>query len=469
MNVALDAVQRALGTTEAWIVGGVLRDELLERETTDLDLVVATDPGTAARALAKEAKATAFALSQTFGAWRVVARDGSWHADISALVGDDIVADLGQRDFTINAMARRLGDETLIDPWAGRADLAAGRLRMVSPAAFAADPLRTLRLARFACELDFAVDPETVTAARSHAAKIVDVAQERVFSELRRIIISPRVLDGLATMDNLALTAPVLPELAALRGVEQNAYHHLDVHDHTLAVLGALIEIENDPEPLFGQLAPALSAVLSQPLADDLSRAQALRFGALLHDAAKPETRSVTDEGRITFYHHDRIGADLARSTLTRLKASERLRAYVAALTLYHLHLGFLVHERPLTLRAIYGYLDTCEPVEVDVTVLSVADRLATRGRKADEAIAKHLELAREMMAPALRWKSDGRPPALLRGDELAEACDLPPGPIVGEILAELAKARYAGEISTRDDALRLAADLAAQSKPTTS
>ena len=466
MNDALAAAQRALAGTEAWVVGGAVRDALLSRDTADVDLVVAGEPEAAARTLAREAGATAFPLSEAFGAWRVVARAGSWHADISPLAGGSIEADLGRRDFTINAMARHLGDDGLIDPWSGSADLAAGRLRMVSTHAFPDDPLRTLRLARLACELGFEAEPDTASAARDHAAQIAGVAQERVFAELRRILTAPRALAGLAMMETVGVTPVVLPELTAMRGVEQNAYHHLDVHDHTLAVLQALIDLEDDPEPTFGGLAPALSAVLAEPLADELSRGGALRFGALLHDAAKPATRAVTPEGRVTFHHHDRAGAELARTALTRLKTSERLRGYVAAVTRHHLRLGFLVHERPLPPRAVYRYLDACDPVEVDVTVLSVADRLATRGRKADEAIASHLDLAREMMGAALRWRADGRPRPLLRGDEVAEAAGIRPGPVVGTVLAKLAEAQFAGEISGREDAVRLARELAARLHP---
>jgi putative nucleotidyltransferase with HDIG domain len=466
MNEALEAARRALAGTEAWVVGGVVRDTLLSRETEDVDLVVGGEPEVAARALAREAGAAVFPLSEAFGAWRVVAREGSWHADVSPLAGGSIEADLGRRDFTINAMARRLGDDALIDPWGGGADLAAGRLRMVSTHAFSDDPLRALRLARLACELGFESEPDTTAAARTHAARIAGVAQERVFAELRRIVTAPRALAGLAAMETVGLTPVVLPELTAMRGVQQSAYHHLDVHDHTLAVLQALIDLEADPEPAFGGLAPAVSGVLAEPLADELSRGGALRFGALLHDAAKPATRAVTAEGRVTFYHHDRAGAELARSTLTRLKTSERLRSYVAAVTRHHLRLGFLVHERPLAPRTVYRYLDACDPVEVDVTALSVADRLATRGHKADEAIAVHLELAREMMAAALRWRADGRPRPLLRGDEVAQAAGIAAGPIVGKVLAELAEAQFAGEIADREDALRLARELAARLDP---
>ncbi len=162
--------------------------------------------------------------------------------------------------------------------------------------------------------------------------------------------------------------------------------------------------------------------------------------------------------GRVTFFHHDTQGAELARTILTRLHASERLRAHVAALTRHHLRLGFLVRERPLSRRAEYRYLKACDPVEVDVTLLSVADRLATHGRNAEEAIAKHLTLARELIGPALAWHAAGGPPKPpIRGDELATALGIQPGPQLGVLLAELEEATYAGEVTSADEAIAYA------------
>ncbi len=142
----------------------------------------------------------------------------------------------------------------------------------------------------------------------------------------------------------------VLPELTALRGVEQSRFHHLDVHAHTLAVLAATIELERDGAEL-GEHRLAVRRFMEQPLANELTRWQALRFGALLHDIAKPQTRSVTPEGRVTFIGHDTAGGETARAVLARLRASDRLAEHVAALARHHLHLGFLVHEVPLSRR----------------------------------------------------------------------------------------------------------------------
>ena len=444
----------------AWVVGGAVRDRALGRPTDDYDVAVQGDARHLARALARSVGAHAFPLSEAFGVWRVVDRERRWQVDVLPIIGGSIEQDLGGRDFTVNAMAEPLGGEgAYVDPFGGLADLRERRLRMVSAGAFVEDPLRTLRLARLACELGFSVDETTMAAARAGAAALAQVAPERIFAELKRIVIADRALDGLALMDAVGATDVVLPELSRMRGVEQSLYHHLDVYEHTRSVLAEVIALERSPGEWLGEYAEAVSRFLAEPLANELTRGQALRFGALLHDAAKPQTRRVTPEGRVTFIGHDAAGAELAAGVLTRLRASERLREHVAALTRHHLRLGFMVHEVPLERRSIYRYLSACEPVQVDVTLLSVADRLATRGRGSEEAIRRHLELARVLLGEALAWR-DERPRPPLRGDELARAVGLRPGRELGRILAELEEASFAGEISSRDQAIALAREL---------
>jgi poly(A) polymerase len=444
---------------DAWLVGGALRDRLLGRPTRDYDVALAGSPQSVARALARDVKGHAFALSETFGAWRVIARDRSWQLDLLPLAGKSIEADLAGRDFTVNAVAEHLAGGELVDPFGGLEDLGARRLRMVSARAFDEDPLRVLRLARLSCELEFEVEAATSAAASRRAGGLAHVAPERVFAELKRIVTAERALAGLDQMDILGVTGAVLPELSALRGIEQSSYHHLDVHDHTRAVLAETIALERDAAPALGAQAVRADRLLSEPLADELTRWGALRFGALLHDIAKPLTREMTSEGRVTFIGHDERGATLAAEVLTRLRASERLAQHVAALTRHHLRLGFLVHEAPLNRRAVYRYLRATEPVQVDVSVLSVADRLATRGSKSEQAIAKHLELARELLGEAFAWQENPpRPP--LRGNELARALGLRPSPEIGRILRQLEEASFAGEIKTREQALDRAREL---------
>jgi poly(A) polymerase len=491
-NDPLELTRAALAGRRAWLVGGAVRDRLLRDggalppDAADLDVVLDGEPREAADALARAARAASFPLSEEYGGWRVVARDGAWQVDFERLRGGSLEEDLALRDFTINAIAHPLGEPgespgEAVDPFGGLEDLDRRRLREVGPRAFADDPLRVLRLVRLAVELELLPDHGTLTRARAHVGELRAVAPERVFMELVRILGAPRAVRGLEMMGEVGATAVVLPELEALRGVEQSRYHHRDVYGHTVEVLEHVIALQENPATALddrgragersaarggerGVIAPeqrddALAALLAEPLADGLTRGDALRWGALLHDAAKPLTREVrSTDGRVTFMGHDVRGAQLAEDVFGRQRASGRLRAHVAALVRHHLRLGFLVHEpQPLARRAVFAYLRSCEPVEVDVTLLSIADRLATRGDRAREAIDAHLALARTMLADALEWRAGGLPQPLLRGDELARALGIATGPRVGELLEELAAAQYAGEIATREQALAYA------------
>src|SRR5829696_2260617 len=210
----------------AWIVGGAVRDAALGGEVADLDLAVAGGPEAAAKAIAAKLAGHAFELSAEFATWRVVDRDGHWQVDATALRGDTIEADLAERDFTVGAVAVPLAGGDPIDPHGGLADLERRLLRVVGEGSFAADPLRLLRAARLASELGLEVESGTAELARAEAGRAGEPAGERQLLELRRLIGGADPLRGLALLDELAVTPVVLPELAALREVEQGPNHH---------------------------------------------------------------------------------------------------------------------------------------------------------------------------------------------------------------------------------------------------
>jgi tRNA nucleotidyltransferase/poly(A) polymerase len=450
-------VRTALGEApDVWIVGGAVRDAALGRDVNDLDIAVDGDPGAAARAIAAGLGVHAFELSAEFRTWRLVSRGRGWQVDVTALRGGGIEADLAERDFTIGAVAVPLAAGEAIDPHSGLADLERRRLRVVGEDSFRRDPLRLLRAARLAAQLGLEVDPETARLARADAKLAAEPAGERQLAELRQLIGGPDPLRGLALLDELGLTAVVLPEVEGLRGVEQGPNHHLDVHGHTIAVLEHTLEVERDLDRFAGERAAEVGELLAEPLADEMTRGTALRFGALLHDIAKPATRS-EQGGFVGFRGHDREGVAVIGAICARLRASRKLTTHLQALALHHLRLGFLIPEAPLPPRRLHEYLRATEPVSVDVTLLTVADRLSARGAgplASPEMVQAHLDLARETVAAGLDWRRHGPPPPLLAGDELAREVGIEPGPKLGELLAELEAAQYAGEVSDRAGAL---------------
>lgn len=440
---------------DAWFVGGSVRDRLLGRPVVDLDVAVEGDPRACSKAVHGALGGDIFSLSDRFGTWRVNTPLGV-HVDVTAIRGRSIEEDLGARDFTINAMAQPVGAKGLIDPFGGADDLGAGSLRMVSEQSLKDDPLRLLRLARLSVTLGLTIDQETRRAAEGCSALAGEPAPERSFAELRAIIGSQDAVEGVQLLDSLGLLTVLLPELVALQGVEQTRYHHKDAWGHTLEVLERIIEIERSRYAIFGERSDELAQLLAAPLADESTLADGLRWAALLHDIAKPVTRMEYDDGRIGFPAHEIHGAEMVRAICRRLHTSERFAQYVAALTRHHMRLGFLVPDRPLSGRAVHRYLTASEPVSVEVGVLSVADRLSTRGRKHEQSIPPHIELAIELTAAAIDLRKEP-PEPLVRGDELAAALGISPGPAIGRLLAEIAEAQYAGEIDGADEAIALA------------
>ena len=433
----------------AWVVGGGLRDALLGRPVADLDVVTQGDPAAQAKALAIAHGASRFQLSRDFGAWRVTGGSLGVQVDVMPLLGGSLESDLARRDFTINALALSAsGEGQVIDRHGGLDDLADGRMALVGPSALLDDPVRVLRLARIADALGFRIDASAVDAARAAAPGIGGAPGERVMEEFMRIIMAPDPGRAVRALDALGGLGALVPQLEDCRGVDQSEYHHLDVLGHTLEVLDNVVAIEADPEPVFRADAGLVTASLVEPLADDLTRGQALRLTALMHDMAKAETRGVMDSGRITFIGHDRRGAKMADAWMRRMRTSNRLREFVVRGVRDHLVLGFMVHRQPLTLAQYDRYLRRVAPDPVEAIVLSVADRMATDGpRTTPIQITRHLALARDMLAAHARIAAMEpiRPP--LDGAALAQVLERPPGPWLAELLVATREEQLMGRV----------------------
>lgn len=439
------------GDDGVWLVGGAVRDVLLGRPLVDWDLVTTGDAEATARAYAGRAGAPVFPLSERHGAWRVVAEDRA--VDITG-APEGITADLVRRDLTVNAIAVHLADGELRAVPGALDDIEARVLRAVTDHAFADDPLRLLRLVRLACELDLAIDPDTAVLARRDAGLAADPAGERQRAELERILRSRDPVDGLRQLDDLGLLAVILPEVKALEGIEQNRYHHLDALDHTLQVLDSAIDLMEHPEFAFGAATPAVTAALAEELDADCDVALAVRWGALLHDIAKPQTRHVFDDGHVGFPGHAVQGAELAEAMLGRLRCSTALQRCVGVLVREHLRLGFLVPDGELDARAVHRYRVATEPYGIATVLVSLADRWSTRGTRARQRwIRRHEQLAAAM---AMALAQPAAPP-LLRGDDLADALGIAPGPELGRLLALIAEEQAAGAVTTADEAIAFA------------
>lgn len=452
----LAAEARALVGDEGHLVGGAIRDHLLGRPIEDWDVVVAGDPGAAARAHARRAGGAPFALSERHGAWRVAAPGRT--VDFTAVHGT-LADDLARRDFTANAVALALADATVTDPHDGLGAIEARELRAVGGEVFRDDPLRLLRLPRLAAELEFAVEPATAELAVRDAPLVASAAGERQLAELQRILGVRDPVDALTLCQRLGVLAAVLPEVDALRGVEQSAFHHLDVFEHTLHVIDATADVAGNvahffPDPV---VAAAIEEALAAPLDGTMDVRAGLRWGALLHDIAKPGTRTELPDGGVKFFGHDALGVTMLEAILERLCASGALRELATVLVGRHLMLGFMIPDRPLDARAAYRYALATRPYALPSVVLSLGDRLATRGsRTRQRGLRRHLETAQELAAAVVALGAV--PPRLVApADRIAAAIGLAPGPALGRLVSALQEEQAAGVVTDEAGAVAYA------------
>ena len=440
-----------------------MRDLMLGRDPYDIDLVTPGPPEPLARKFADSIGGRFFIMSGEFMTCRAISADGLVNYDFAALRGGHIIEDLGERDFTVNAMAVELpGGKKVIDPFGGGAHLAGREMVPVNDSIFDNDPLRLLRAPRLEKTHKLVIGPSLARLISARATLASSPAAERIFLELSRILAAPGVSASVARLDELGLLEVLLPELSALKGVTQNEYHHLDVFNHVLASVEALENELDNPESFFPGRGQAIGKRINRGIAGDADCRLALILAALFHDIAKPHCRFIDDDGQVRFFEHDRLGADLADDILTRFKVSNEAKKTVTHLVRRHLRFEGLLQENIPSDRACLRYLKATEPWSIEAILLSVSDRLAVRGARVSEKdIDHHLGLARSLMEQAFTREETRPLPALVSGDELMRDLGIGPGPTVGELLDQIQNEQELGNIVSREQALTLARKLA--------
>jgi poly(A) polymerase len=454
----------------AFLVGGFVRDLLLGHETKDIDIAVGASAVKVAAKVAAALGGKSVLLDEENGVARVVLPDEKWQIDFTTLQGD-IEADLGRRDFTIDAMAVELDADTakyfaarkLIDLFNGSVDLRRGTLKAISDTVFEADAVRLIRAVRIAAELGFAIESHTEALIRRESRLIAGVPGERVREELLRLLALPGAGRRLAYLDDLGLLAALIPELVPARGVEQPLMHVWDVFEHSIQTVSAVEFLlrEGDWEYAGTEVRDAVpwSAELSRHFDGEVShgstRRSLLKLAALLHDIAKPQTKSVDNDGRARFLGHPTEGAAAAAAILERLRFSRREIQLVELLVKYHLRPTQMSQEGMPTRRAIYRYFRDTGEAGIDLLFLSLADHLAARGPTLDrEQWQAHTRMTAGVLDIHFNEASLSPPPRLIDGHDVMGLFGLSPGPKVGELLEAVREAQAAGEVNNRRQAL---------------
>jgi poly(A) polymerase len=429
----------AAGGQQLYLVGGPVRDALLGRSVEDLDFTTSARPEQV-KQLARRAGASGiFTIGEKFGTIGALFGSGDGAGSIKVEIttfrsesyapysrkpvvefGQSLPGDLGRRDFTINAIALDATQSgRLIDPFDGQGDLQRRLVRAVGQPdeRFAEDPLRLLRAVRFATQLDFKIDPETVKALRRQAGELSWIPNERIQPELSRILLSERAADGVLRLCDLGLMQELVPELLAMRGMHEDVYRHKDVFEHTLRV------VEGVP--------------------DD----ETLRWAALLHDIAKPRTRSV-EGGEVHFHRHEIVGRAMARKILDRLKYPRQLVDEVAQLV--ELHLRPNSYEPDWTDGAVRRLMREAGPSLPRLLLLSRADVTSRRTERRQAADRRVNQL--EARCADLQAQADvASLTSPLDGLELMAMFDRGPGPWIRPIKDHLTELVVDGQLAPED------------------
>ena len=460
----------AAAGVRGYLVGGFIRDTLLEKETRDIDIAVAADALEVSRSVAESLQGKCVVLDASAGVARVVLPNGTepgerrWYLDFSTMPAD-IQADLQRRDFTIDAMAINLDDlerdsADLIDPFHGAEDLNKRLVRAVSPHIFRDDPVRLIRGVRLAAEYVLAIEARTEAMLVEDAALIRQVAGERVREELCRILLVPNAASYLGYLDRLGLLTAIIPELDAMKGVDQPREHYWDVFQHSLQTVAAF---EGMLDPPVGQellsLTPRLRSYLprlDEEVTGVVTRGTLLKLAALLHDVAKPKTKFLEPDGRARFYGHTKEGAAMAGEIMQRLRFGNREIRMVQKMVDAHLRLWQMGGEDGIpTRRAIYRYFRDTPDVSIEIMFLTLADFLATQGP--DLVLSdwrQHCSLVEYVLQQQEEDVAVVTPPKLIDGHDLIRLFAVKPGPEIGQLLEAVREAQGAGEIATREQAL---------------
>ncbi|MDR1213129.1 MAG: CCA tRNA nucleotidyltransferase [Propionibacteriaceae bacterium] len=425
-----DRLAQAFGAAghSLFLVGGPVRDAFLGQTSVDLDFTTSAHPDLIESVLSGLG-GPIWDMGRLFGTIGTRLKVGSqaWQVEITTFradtyrddsrkpavrFGDTIEADLKRRDFTINAMAVDLSDRRLVDPFGGLPDLKAGLLRTPAPPqeSFSDDPLRMLRAARFAARFGFRPLPEVVRAMMALTGRLDIVSAERVRDELTKLLLTDRPRVGLDLVVRTGLADRFLPELPALRLEIDEHHRHKDVYEHSLTVLDQAIALERDR----GQERDVVN-----------------RLAALLHDIGKPKTRRYETDGKVSFHHHDIVGAKLARKRLTALRYPSDQIDSVARLI--ELHLRFHGYgDGQWTDSAVRRYVRDAGPELERLHILTRSDcttrnqAKATRLRRAYEELEWRIdELAQQEELDAIRPDLDG--------NQIMAVLGLSPGPAVGQ------------------------------------
>ncbi|MCD6400964.1 MAG: CCA tRNA nucleotidyltransferase [Anaerolineales bacterium] len=463
---------------EIYLVGGAIRDMLLQRPVHDLDFALKRNTTKFARDVANAIGGAIFTLDEKRETVRIIYTDKQGDRiilDFNSLRGKDIEDDLGKRDFTINAMAVDIRNPMqLIDPLGGAQDLLNKRLWYCSPSAFIEDPIRSIRAVRFAANLDVFIQKELRTAIRRTVKRLSDVSGERIRDEIFTIFMGRKVALAIRALDILGCMKVIFPELERLKTIEQSSPYISTLWTHSVETIAKLeglldsLELVRKPESSenliyglvcqkLGQFRQQINQHLSKELVLGRNIRALLNFAALLHEMGEEAKEKIDEPGDVPLLGPDKKMVEIIEKRGRALRLSNDEIKWVRTIGSYNLHPLFMKPgDTQPSNRAIYRFFRKTGEAGIDICLLSLADTLATYGTSLPQDIwEKQLELVRTLF---ITWWKDRdnlvSPPPIISGVDLINEFDMYPGPRIGQLLEMVREAQVMGEVTTKENAL---------------
>jgi poly(A) polymerase len=448
-----------------YIVGGFLRDALLQqnKEGLDIDFCLKNGSINFGHKLASHLRAGFVVLDKEHGACRVVKKigDKDHTLDFTDFRASTLKGDLRLRDFTINTFALPLDAlftkdnpfDFIVDPYGALGDLNRKIIRIASRRSFDDDALRILRAYSFACIFNFKIEPGTLKLIRQKKKKLSEVSGERIRDELFKIFACDNAYEYFKKMDDSGVLKTIFPEIEMMRDLAQGPYHHLDVFKHTLETIRQLerifVDFKDNQE---------VQNYLNERVCAERRRFALMKLAAFLHDIGKPKALR-HENGKLKFHGHERIGLDFTQEISLRLKLSNDERQALERMVLWHLRPGYLADQTPPSARAIFRYFRDTAQESLSTLLLSLADQRATKGPLTTRTSRlRHEKLVAGLIKEYFDRKKEKKLPRLLSGDDLIKKFKLTPSPLFGKILREVEELQAIGKIRNKKEALAAAA-----------
>jgi len=453
---------------EIYLVGGYLRELMLDKNSLDYDFAVSKNAIKLAEQFANRIKGAFVLLDKERGCARVVKKHGNEIStyDFADFRADSFKKDLSHRDFTINTMSIDLFlldfksalKPQVCDHKKGLKDLNDKRIKLVSVKAFKDDPLRMLRAYSLQAVLGFQIDPKTQDQIQKDKALLLEVSPERVREEFFKILNSNRTAETIKAMDHIGLLEQVIPQIRVMYGCKQGGYHHLDVWPHSIEVL---VQMEKIFENMKDQ--EDVEAYVNETISGNHTRKALMKFAALLHDIGKPDTRKREGE-RLSFHAHERVGKNITKIIAKMLKLSTRERHDLENMVLWHLRPGYLSNFKSPSERMIFRYFRDTKEEGASILLLSLADQRSTRGPLTSQVDQDHHEdICLDLLDRFFEKKKEKPFVCLINGNDILKKLKVKPSPLIGEILREVEERQVLGKIKTKKEALDIAVNLAAK------